>query len=122
MGILDDLGEDVFAALSGELSTGALRREIPGSGVDEWGDPLPGTVETYAFEGWHDEYDASWLAAGIPSTDSRIIILAGSISTEPKQGDLLSFNSAWWRIVAIEAIDPAGATFTLQVNKTEAPE
>lgn len=123
MSILDDLAGDVFAALSGELRTGTLRREIPGSGVDEFGDPLPGTVETYPFEGARDAYARDFAAtAGIPGSDARLMILAASITVDPKPGDQVNFEGAWWQVRAIEAIDPAGATISLQVFDIEAPE
>lgn len=101
--------------------SGTLRREVPGEGVDEYSDPLPGTVETFPFGGWRETYDAAWLSAGIPSTDARLMILADTITTDPVQGDQVQFEGLWWQVRAIEGIDPAGATFALQIYEIEDP-
>jgi hypothetical protein len=117
--VFDSLASDIFNSLSGDARIGSLRRETSG-GLDEFGDPLPPTITTYAFRGWTENYTAEWLAAGIPATDVRVLVLAGSISTEPRQGDKVQIESRWWMVSRIE-IDPAGATFSLQCSEVSAP-
>jgi hypothetical protein len=119
MSIFDSLAADVHAALADDARAGTLRRETSG-GLDQYGDPVPPVVTTYPMRGWVENYDATWISAGIPVTDSKVVILARSISIEPKQSDKLSIQSKWWSVRAVER-DPAGATYSLQCSEIQAP-
>lgn len=117
------LADEVTAALiAADVPLGGiLRRVVPG-GVDEYGDPLPGHTDDYPFQGWRESYAADFAAAaGIPQTDARLIVLATTISTAPVQGDTLQLEGTWWMVRAIEAIDPASTTISLQVYAVGAP-
>ncbi|RVC47583.1 hypothetical protein EN781_00150 [Mesorhizobium sp. M4A.F.Ca.ET.090.04.2.1] len=109
------LAKTIAKAFKGKLLKGTLRREVPGTGNDSFGDPNSGSVATYPFEGIREDYTATFRAqAGIPSTDVRVLIIAGSIGTAPKQDDQVLIRSAWHKVRAIESIDPANATYALQ--------
>lgn len=117
------LADEVTAALiaADVPLAGILRRVVPG-GLDEWGDPLPGRTDDYQFKGWREDYAADFAAsAGIPQTDARLIVLANTITVAPVQGDTLQLEGTWWMVRAIEAIDPASATVSLQVYAVGAP-
>lgn len=117
--------KQVAAGFKGKLTKGSLRRELPG-GVDEFGDPLPGTVTNYPFEGIRDSFSALYREqAGIPETDVAILVLLGSTSVTPKQNDKLFLDAPWnkWhQCRKILEIDPAGASAKLQAFEIEALE
>ncbi|RWB66570.1 hypothetical protein [Mesorhizobium sp.] len=116
------LAKTVAKAFKGKLLKGTLRREVLGTGNDAYGDPNPGTVQTYPFEGIREDYSATFRAqAGIPSTDVRVLIIAGLINTVPKQDDQVLIRSAWHKVRAIESIDPANATYALQCFEIRDP-
>lgn len=118
--MLDQLKADVTAALTGTLRSGTLRREVDG-GQDEYGNPLPGAVTNYPFEGIRGSYDAVYAGqSGIPREASKIEILAASITVEPVRLDVLTIEGAWWQITEIE-LDPAGSWFVCQCAETSAP-
>lgn len=118
--MLDDLAADVTAALTGTLRTGTLRRETPG-GEDEYGNPAPGVVTNYPFEGVRGSYDAEYAGlSGIPRQSARIEILAASITVEPERLDVLTIEGAWWKVTEIE-VDPAGSWFVCECAETSAP-
>ncbi|RVJ82620.1 hypothetical protein [Sinorhizobium medicae] len=118
--MLDDLRADVTAALTGTLRSGTLRREVDG-GQDEYGNPLPGVVTNYPFEGIRGSYDAQYAGmSGIPREAAKIEILAASITVEPARLDVLTIEGAWWLIVNIE-VDPAGSWFVCQCQATVSP-
>ena len=116
MGLLDgEIANAIYRGFRGKLLTGTLRREVPGTGTDTLGDPNPGTPETYTFEGIRENYNAAFRAtAGIPQTDVRILIIAGSLSTTPRRGDQIKIVNVWHKVREIESIDPAVATYQLQ--------
>jgi hypothetical protein len=117
--LFDALASDVHAALADDARPGTLRREISG-GLDEYGDPLPGTVETYSCLGWREEYEAAFLAAGIPTTDVRVVVLAQSLSTTPQNDDQIGIEGSWWQVRSIQQ-DPAVATYSLQCFEISDP-
>lgn len=109
------IARNIARGFKGKLRSGTLRREVPGSGVDSRGDPLPGTTVTFSFEGIRESYDAAYRErAGIPQTDVKILVIAGSIRTTPKVGDQIFIQQQWHKVRSIADIDPATATYTLQ--------
>jgi len=117
--MLDDLKADVTAALAGTLRTATLWHETPG-GDDGAGNQLPGTWTDYACDGVRGNFESVMAGlAGIPRTDARIELLAGTLAIEPEREDKIHIDSTWWKISEIE-VDPAGAVFVCQCAETSA--
>lgn len=116
--MLDDLAADVTAALSGQLRTATLWQYAV---IDDGhGNEIPGYDTPYTCEGVRGSYDAQYAGqSGIPRTDARIELLAGTLATTPKQLDKINIDGAWWIVVNI-AIDPATAMWVLQCADTSA--
>jgi len=101
----------------GKLLLGTLRK-VTTSGRDANGDPIVTTTDFDA-QGFVDEYDAAYRArAGIPGTDSKVVLIVALCAAQPVIGDRVMFKSGqyagiWW-LTRDRAIDPAGATFELQ--------
>lgn len=111
----------IYQGFRGKLLKGTLRREQPSS-VDTLGDEVQGAPATYSFEGIRENFDAAYAAkAGIPVTDVKILIIAGSISVEPKQNDKVQIRGAWHQVRRILAIDPASASYSLQAYEIPDP-
>ena len=74
----------IAAGFKGKLLIGSIKRTVSSS-VDEYGDPIPGTPEVFRVEGFVDNYSDIYRAqAGIPETDSKVVIILGNSGTEPK--------------------------------------
>ncbi len=111
----------VAAAFAGKLLTGTLRR-IAVTALDDAGNPATTSAATYSFDGIRDTFDARFRAqAQIPETDVKVLIIAGSLSTTPVIDDQIKINDVWHQVRAILAVDPAGATYELQVYEIEDP-
>jgi hypothetical protein len=101
----------VAAALRGQLLTCILRR-VASTALDDYGDPVPGTATTYSFDGMRDTFRAEFaVASGIPVTDAKILIVAGSLATIPTKDDQVKIRDQWYQLRRITAQDPAGATY-----------
>lgn len=73
-------------------------------------------------EGVRGSFDAVVAGlSGIPRTDAKIELLAGTLAVEPKRLDKVNIDGGWWRIDEIE-VDGAGAWWVLQCSATEAVE
>ncbi|RRH86448.1 hypothetical protein EH240_36845 [Mesorhizobium tamadayense] len=116
--MLDDLKADVTAALAGELRTATLWQY---SLIDDGhGNELPGYDTPYACEGVRGSYDAQYAGqSGIPRTDAKIELLAGTLAATPKALDKVYIESSWWIVVDV-AIDPASVMWVLQCSTTGA--
>lgn len=111
----------IARSFKGKLRNGVIRRTTAG-GVDQWGDPVPSTTTDYPFEGIRESFDASWAAsAGIPETDIAILVLLGSTTVEPKQGDTVQIEGKTHLVRRVLDVDPAGATIRLQAYEVTAP-
>lgn len=121
MGLLDgDLAATIGRALDFMLLDITIRRDGAAS-VNSYGDDVPGTAVTYAARGFEDEYTSAYRAvAGIPSTDTRIMVAANSTTATPKPDDLILYRSQWHRVRAVRT-DPARAMWDLQVFVVPAP-
>lgn len=118
---LDRMKKAIAKGFKGKLKQGTIRRTTAG-GVDQWGDPVPSTTADYLFEGIRESFDASWAAsAGIPSTDVAILVLLGSTTIEPAQGDTVQVEGAWHMVRRVLDIDPAGASMKLQAYEVSEP-
>lgn len=117
--------KQVAAAFRGKLIRGTIRRAGDAS-LDEFGDPVPGAHETFAFEGIRESYSALYRAqAGIPAEDVKFLVLLGSVrpATVPRQGDHIRFtNTPWHMIREIPEIDPAGATSACRAYAVSDPD
>lgn len=68
-----------------------------------------------------DTYSAFHKAqAGIPETDVKILIIAGSLSTTPKKNDEIKFRDKWYKSRAVDT-DPANATWEIQAFEIADP-
>jgi hypothetical protein len=114
------LANAIYNGFKGKLLKGTLTRMVGGTGTDEFGDPVGATSQLFPFEGMTDTFSAMFRAqAGIPETDIKVLIIAKSITTEPKNDDKLSITNAQsgtknLQVRKIVEIDPARATYTLQ--------
>jgi hypothetical protein len=113
--------DQVATAFRGKLLTGTLRR-VGATSVDDHGDRVPGTATPFSFEGIRDTFNAVYAAnAGIPASAIRILIIAGSLSTDPRRGDQVLIRSQWHEVIEILERDPANATHVLQCFEIEDP-
>lgn len=113
--------KQVASAFKGRLLTGTLRR-VAHSTVDQYGDPVAGTAETWTFDGIVDTFSAFYAAqAGIAATDARILIIAGSLSTTPSKDDQVKLRDSWYQLRRQVESDPAGATFIFSGFAIEDP-
>ncbi|GGB00540.1 hypothetical protein GCM10011491_30930 [Brucella endophytica] len=116
------IAKAIYAGFKGKLLTGQLRQQSAG-GLDEYGDPTPGTVTLSPMQGFTDEYDDAYRArAGIPETDLIVNIFAQSLPAgiRPGKDDKAQFLGQWYQIRAVKT-DPATALWTCQAFRIEAP-
>jgi hypothetical protein len=117
--MLDDLAADVTSALAGTLRAATLWHETPG-GDDGAGNQLPGTWTDYPCEGVKGSFESVMAGlSGIPRTDAKIELLAGTLAVEPKRLDVIEIEGGYWKISEIE-VDPAGAVWLCQCAETTA--
>lgn len=116
----------VAAGFKGQLLKGIIRR-VGVSSLDSYGDVVAGTATTYPFEGIRESFDARYaVGAGIPETDVKILVILGSTTTVPIQGDEVQFTTGqyagvWHKIRRVLTIDPAGASASLQAYEIPDP-
>lgn len=118
------LAKTVARAFRGKLTDGVLRREVPGTGNDDFGDPNAGTALTFTFNGIRETFDAKYRQqAGIPETDVGVLVILESVlpRTDPRQGDQVFIKSSWHKVRRVIDIDPAGATARLQCFAIASP-
>jgi hypothetical protein len=102
---------------NGKLMPVILRKVVT-SGRDAHGDPIT-TTQDFAGQGFPDSYSAIVMAAaGIPATDSKIILIAGLTAAEPAVGDKVLVRLNWFQIRNV-VVDPARATFECQCFKVD---
>lgn len=102
---------EVAKAFKGRLLTCTLRR-VAASTVDAYGDPVYGAATTWSFDGIQDSFRAEFAAAaGIPVTDARILIIAGSLATTPQKDDQVKVRDRWFQLRQRVEEDPANATY-----------
>jgi hypothetical protein len=90
--------------------------------LNAYGDPVPGAASTWTFDGIVDSFSAFFAAtAGIPATDVRVLIIAGSLATVPQQDDQVAFRGEWYQLRRLVERDPANATYIFSGFKIEDP-
>lgn len=115
------LASQVASALAGQLLTCTLRR-VASTAVDGAGDPVPGTASTWSFDGIVDTFSAMFAAqAGIPVTDVRVLIIAGSLATTPQQDDQVKVRDEWYQLRRLVERDPANATYVFSGFRIDDP-
>ena len=112
------LRKTVAKGFKGKLLSGTLTRPASAT-VDEYGDPVETTPASLAVEGIVDNYsDAYRVAAGIPETDVKIVLILGNSETEPRKDDTVTFATfGTYKIRGPIKIDPARASAECQSFK-----
>lgn len=118
-GILDDIADDVVAALGGELRSATFYHG-DNTGTDAFGNPI--TVwSSYPCEGTRGSYDAEYAGlSGIPRTNVKIEIIARTLAVTPKNLDRIFIEDSWWTITQLET-DPANAVWLCQCQASSDP-
>jgi hypothetical protein len=116
-----EIKKQVASAFKGVLLPGTLRR-VASTTVDSRGNPVPGTATTFSFEGIREKFNSTYAAnVGIPTTDIKILIIAGLLDTDPIKDDQILIRGQWHQVRAILERDPANATHELQCFEIEDP-
>lgn len=106
------MAKAIAAGFNGKLLSGTLRKIVT-SGLDGHGDPITTTTD-YPTQGTIDSYSALIKAqAGIPSTDVKILLIAGLTGAEPLIADRVQLRGQWFQIRNVSP-DPALATYECQ--------
>lgn len=107
----------IAKAFKDKLIDGVLTRTVSTS-VNEYGDPVPGSVQSFNVHGCVDNYSSYYRQqAGIPDDDFKIILIAGLCETAPLKNDIISFpNFPDFQIREIMT-DPALAHYECQSFK-----
>lgn len=109
------LASALAKGFNGKLLSITLRKVVT-SGRDSHGDPITTTTD-YAGQGFPDSYSAIVMAsAGIPATDSKVVLIANLTAAEPAIGDKLLVRLQWFQIRNVVK-DPANATYECQCFK-----
>lgn len=121
MSFLDTIRTEIQRGFAGKLRTCTLRRD-PVASLAETGDPIAASPQTWQFDGMRDSFNAQFAAAaGIPVTDVRILIIAGSLATVPLIDDKIQVEGVWFQVRMLVSVDPATATYTLAGFRIKAP-
>lgn len=112
--LLNLVRNEIKKGFQGQLLPGTLRRKSPGTVVDGFGDVTSSTFSTHTFNGMVDTYSAFYRKqAGIPDTDVKILIIAGSLAVEPQKDDQVKIRDTWYQLRDKET-DPAIAAWECQ--------
>lgn len=115
---LDLIAKQIGAGFKGKLLSGTISRSVPGTTLDEHGDPTGTTVQTFKTQGIVETFKATFRAiAGIPETDVSILLIAALTETVPTKEDKVTFRGTTYQVRKILEIDPANATYRLQGYK-----
>lgn len=121
MSFLDTIRTEIHRGFVGKLRTCTLLRMVS-STIDDLGDAVTPTRQTWQFDGMRDSFSATFAAAaGIPVTDARILIIAGSLAVEPRIDDKVQCDGRWFQLRQRVSVDPATATYTYAGFEIEAP-
>lgn len=111
---LDAIRKAVATGFKGRLRKGRLYRR-PALSVNALGDDIQGTPTVFPFDGAIDNYSEFTRAnAGIPVTDVRLIIIAGSLATTPNMDDVVWIDGRWLKLGMRIETDPARAAYACQ--------
>ncbi|MGO4643240.1 hypothetical protein AB4Z43_32950 [Mesorhizobium sp. 2RAF45] len=117
--ILDDLKDDVSAALTGTLRA-AIYWKNAVDHYNEYNEPVF-TWTPYACEGIRGSYDPITAGIrGIPRDHASIEVLASSLAVEPDETGIVEIENRFWQITHVD-VDPATAWWTLECSVTVSP-
>jgi hypothetical protein len=106
------IAKAIYKGFKGKLLKGVLTRNVPGGTLDAFGDPVASSAQTFAFEGFAENFTAFYRAnAGIPDGDVSILILAQSVKTVPTKDDRVTIRGAVYQLRQQVEQDPANATY-----------
>jgi hypothetical protein len=121
MSFLDTIRTEIKRGFAGKLRACTLMRMVSNA-QDDFGDAAAPTKQTWTFDGMRDSFNAAFAAAaGIPTSDVRILIIAGSLATEPRIDDKIQCEGRWFQLRQRVALDPATATYTYSGFEVPAP-
>lgn len=96
------------------LDATLTRTETTGGG-NPW-DPPSSTEVAYSCRGIHEEYAEKFRLEGlVEQGDRKVMILADSLSVEPKAGDKITIRGETFNVIDV-ATDPAKATWTCRAR------
>lgn len=127
MGLLDgDLAKSIYAGFKDKLLSGQVVRKggLESAGTDAHGDPIAVNDEVWDVQGFVDTFSRMTRAqAGIPTSMVKVCVFAQSAPDwTPRENDLVRLGSQWNRLAGGPLdIDPAGALWTLDAERVEAP-
>ncbi len=109
------LAATIHGALKGVFLDAVLTREVVSAGPDAADPPAPVPVP-YPCKAIRDNYSRSDRAdSSILSGDAKILILAKSLSVDPKKDDIVTITGQGAGFLVIEfTIDPANACWVIQ--------
>lgn len=122
MGLLNgQIAQQIFAGFKGRLLSGTLTRISGTGGVNDLGDPVGVSPQSWTCEGFTDNYSAMYRkGAGIPETDVKVSIFAASLGTAPQKDDQVTFNSVTYQLRSVRT-DPATALWECQGSYVAPP-
>lgn len=117
--ILDDLKDEVSAALTGTLRSAVYWRNTVDH-YNEYNEPVY-VWTPYDCEGIRGSYDPVTAGlAGIPRDHASIELLASSLAVEPDETGIVEIEGRFWAISHVD-VDPATAWWTLECSVTVSP-
>jgi len=99
---------DALVAFAEDLTVASGSR-LEDDGAGGWKEA---TQTEYAGKGFNEVFTAMERLAGIPDDYRKIIILANTITVEPKPQDKITFRGETLDIISVDK-DPAQATYTV---------
>ena len=121
MSFLDTIRTEIQRGFAGKLRKCTLMRMVS-SQQDDLGDAAGTVKKTWQFDGMRDSFNAAFaVQAGIPNTDVRILIIAGSLAVEPRIDDKIQCEGRWFQLRQRVDVDPATATYTYAGFEIKAP-
>ncbi|MEI9425539.1 hypothetical protein O7A70_30815 [Mesorhizobium sp. Cs1299R1N1] len=116
---LDDLKDDVSAALTGTLRSATYWQNAI-TGYDDYNQPVFSWTAN-ACEGIRGSYDPATAGlAGIPRDHASIELLASSLAVEPDETGIIEIEGRFWQIFHVD-VDPATAWWTCECAVTTDP-
>lgn len=103
--------KQIAQGFKGRLLTCTLRR-VTVTAVNDKGDATTSTTKTYPFEGITESISLYFAEQhGIPLTDVKVLIIAGSLAVDPIKDDQVKIRSEWFQLRRMLTRDPANAHY-----------
>lgn len=113
---LDALASTIHGALKGIFYDAVLTRQVvlPTSPAYDPADPPAPTPVDYSCKAMRDSYSSyDKMNSSIATGDTKILILAKSITTVPTGDDVITIGGKKFSVVSVD-IDPADAVWVIQ--------